>query len=109
MSMIHETQNAFDSNPTVDVIGVFLEISKTFDNVWQDVLLFKLKSYGIECGLFSLPVSCIKICREHRVVLNGQTSDWKRFLSDYSSSFVDHTSVFSKVLDINNSRDELTS
>ena len=29
-------------------ICVFLDIFKTFDNVWRDGLLFKLKTYGVE-------------------------------------------------------------
>ena len=31
LSIIHEIETAFDNNPTVDVRGVFLDISKTFD------------------------------------------------------------------------------
>ena len=38
-------QTAFDSNPNVEEIGVFLNISKAFDKVWHDGLLFKLESY----------------------------------------------------------------
>ena len=33
LSIIHEIQTAFDENPTVDVRGVILDISKTFDRV----------------------------------------------------------------------------
>ena len=33
LSIIHEIQTAFDENPTVDVRGVFLDLSKAFDNV----------------------------------------------------------------------------
>ena len=33
---IHEIQTALDENPTVDVRGVFLDISKEFDKVWHD-------------------------------------------------------------------------
>ena len=43
-SIIHEIQTAFDKNPTVDVRGVFLDISKAFDKVWHDEIIFKLKS-----------------------------------------------------------------
>ena len=42
LSIIHETQTAFDNNPTVDVRAVFLDISKAFDKVWHSGLPFKL-------------------------------------------------------------------
>ena len=40
LSIIHEIQTAFDNNPTVDMRGVFLDISKAFDKVWHDDLIF---------------------------------------------------------------------
>ena len=40
LSIIHEIQTAFDNNPTVDVRGVFLDISKAFDKVWHSGNLF---------------------------------------------------------------------
>ena len=46
--IIHEIQTAFD------VRGIFLDICVAFDKVWHDVLIFKLKSYGVECELLSL-------------------------------------------------------
>ena len=56
----HETQTAFDNNP-VDVRGVFLDI---------------LIKYGIDGELLSLLENYIENHKQ-RVVLNGQTSEWR--------------------------------
>ena len=48
LSIIHENQTAFDENPTVDVRGVLLNTSKTFDKVWHDGIIFDLKTYGVK-------------------------------------------------------------
>ena len=52
--IFNEIQTAFDENPTIDVRGVFLDISKAFDKVWHDGIIFKLKAYGGEGELLSL-------------------------------------------------------
>ena len=39
-----EIQTAFDKNPTVEVRGVFLDISKAFDKRWHSGHVFKLKT-----------------------------------------------------------------
>ena len=54
LSIINETQTTFDKKPTVNVRGVFLDISKAFDKVWHDGLIFKLKSFGAEGELLLL-------------------------------------------------------
>ena len=48
LSIIQEIQTAFNENPIVDVRGVFLDISKAFDEVWHDGLIFELKSYDVD-------------------------------------------------------------
>ena len=131
LSTTHEIQTAFDENPTVDVRGVFLDISKAFDKVWHDGLIFKLKSYGVEGELFLLLKKYLHN-REQRVVLNGQTSEWKKIYSGVPQGSVldpllfliyindvpdgitsmckivaDDTSLFSKVLDVYKSVVEL--
>ena len=71
MSITHETYNAFDCNPFLEVRGVFLDISKTFDNVWDDGLIYKLKRNGINGDLLKLVESFLSD-RYQRVVLNEQ-------------------------------------
>ena len=50
----HEIYSAFDCNISLDVRGVFLDLSKTFDKVWQDGLIYELKSLGISESLLKL-------------------------------------------------------
>ena len=80
LSIIHEIQTAVDENPTVDLKGVILDISKEFDKVWYDGLIFKFKSNGVEGKLFLLLKKYLHN-REQRVVLNGQISEWKTIYS----------------------------
>lgn len=56
--------------------ALFLDISKAFDKVWHDGLLFKLKINGISGNLLELLKNFL-IERKQRVVLNGKTSEWK--------------------------------
>ena len=44
IEITHEILKSFDSNPTLEIRGVFLDISKAFDKVWHDGLVFKLKT-----------------------------------------------------------------
>ena len=53
--------------------GVFLDISKTFDKVWHDGLLFKLKQNATS-GNFLNVITDFLYQRKQRVVLNGQHS-----------------------------------
>ena len=37
ISIVHDIYNVFDTNPSLEVRGVFLDISKAFDRVWHDI------------------------------------------------------------------------
>ena len=124
LSIIHEIQTTFDENLTVDVREVFLLLSKAFDKVWHDGIIFKLEAYGAEGELLSLLKNYLEN-REQRVVLNGQTSERRKIMSGIPQGsvlgpllfliyindlpdginslckiFADDTSLFSKVSDI---------
>ena len=113
--------------------GVFLDISKAFDKVWHSGLLFKLQAYGVEGQLLALLKAYLHDLQQ-RVVLNAQTSDWRKvnsgvpqgsvlgpllfliFINDLPDGitslcniFADDTSLFSKVYDIDISAKELNS
>ena len=45
LSITHEIYQSFDEG--FDVRSVFLDISKTFDKVWHDGIIFKLKQKGL--------------------------------------------------------------
>ena len=55
---------------------MFPDISKTYERVWRNGLLFKLKQNGFSGNLFQLIKSFLS-GRFQRVILNGQTSDWE--------------------------------
>ena len=41
VSITHEIYNAFNCNPSLEVRGVFLDISKAFDKVWHGGIIYK--------------------------------------------------------------------
>ena len=71
----HEIYKSFECNPSVDVRGTFLDISKAFDKVWHDGLIYKLKLYGVENKLLNL-IQNYLTNRQQRVLLNERTSKW---------------------------------
>ena len=73
LSTAHELLSVFDDGH--EVRGVFLDISKAFDRVWHEGLLFKLRQNGISGELITL-IKDFLSCRKQRVVLNGQHSSW---------------------------------
>ena len=45
--ILHELSESFDYNLLKDVRGIFLDLSKAFDRVWHDGLIYKIKCIGI--------------------------------------------------------------
>ena len=67
----------FEDPKSLEVCAVFLYISKAFDKVWHDGLIFKLKQNGISGRLVSLLENYLQN-RKQRVVLNGSHSDYSK-------------------------------
>ena len=71
LSINHEILNAFDKGLEVHVI--FPDISKAFDKVWHDGLIFKLRQNGINRDIINILQDFLHN-RKERIVLNGQCS-----------------------------------
>ena len=122
LAIVEDIFKNFDANPSIDTRGVFLDISKAFDRVWHEGLVFKLKSYGINGNLLGMIKDFLSE-RLQRVVINGQTSSWEQILAGVPQGsilgpllfliyindlplniksnvkiFADDTSLFSKVI-----------
>ena len=131
LAITHEIYKSFDDG--FEVRGVFLDISKAFDKVWHEGLIFKLKQNGISGNLLNLLCDFLRN-RKQRVLLKGQVSDWSDvragvpqgsmlgpllfliYINDLSEGlpsnaklFADDTSLFSVIHDSNTSALELNS
>ena len=75
LSIMYQIHSAFKEFPSREARAVFLDISKAFDKVWHDGLLFKPKNYGISGSIFKI-IKDFLANRQQRVVLNGKSSCW---------------------------------
>ena len=128
LSITHDIYKSFDCG--YEVRGVFLDISKAFDKVWHDGIIFKLKQNGISRKLHKR-LHDFLVNRKQRVVLNDQVSSWANVksgvpqgsilgpllfliyindlpkgLSSNAKSFADDT-LFSVIHDSSTTRNEL--
>ena len=131
ISITHNIFNAFDCNPPLDVRSVYLDISKAFERVWHDGLIYKLKRCGVSGDLLLLIQSFLKD-RKQRTVLNGHNSFWGGvsagvpqgsilrplffllYINDLATDvkcsvklFADDTSLFTVVEDINSAASDM--
>ncbi len=74
LSIYHTFCEAVDEGKEVRV--VFFDISKAFDRVWHKGLIFKLRTFGIDGTLLEWLENYLTD-RLQRVVINGQSSEWK--------------------------------
>ena len=68
LSITHNIYKPSDDG--YEVRGVFLDISKAFDKVWHDGLIFKLRENGISGNLLKV-LKHFLMNRKQRVVLMG--------------------------------------
>ena len=73
--LLDEIHQAFDNIESYEVRAVFLDISKAFDKVWHDGLIFKLEQNGVTGSLLLLFKDYLSN-RNQRVVLNGSYSNY---------------------------------
>ena len=85
---------------------MFLDISKAFDRVWHNGLLFKLEKNGVNGNLFQFIKSFLS-GRFQRVLLNSQTSDWEAIQADVPQGSILGPLFF--LIYINNLADNLNS
>ena len=76
LCIVHEINLSFDCDPTIDVSGIFLYISKAFDKIWHEGILFKLKPIGVNGKMLTLLTNNLHE-RYQRVVLYEETSLWE--------------------------------
>ena len=73
LSITHEIYSSLDDG--FEVRSVFLDISKAFNKVWHEGIIFKLKQNGILDDLIKILSDFLRN-RKQRVTLNGQSSSW---------------------------------
>ena len=71
--LVDKIHSSLDIN--LEVRSVFLDMSKAFDKVWHEGLLFKLRQNGINGKLINLLKSYLSN-RKQRILINGSESDW---------------------------------
>ena len=75
LSITHNIYKAFETRPTLKTMAVFLELTKAFDRVWHEGILFELKCYSVNGDLSTL-IENYLADRKQRVILNGKCSEW---------------------------------
>ena len=75
IDLVNEIHHAFDNTKSLGVRAIFLDISKAFDKVWHDGLIFKMRQNGVSGRLLKLFQDYLRN-RNQRVVLNGFAADY---------------------------------
>ena len=74
LAITTEIYNSFETHD--ETRAVFLDMSKAFDKVWHEGLVFKLRRNGMDGNILGVLKSFLSN-RKQRVVLNGIQSSWQ--------------------------------
>lgn len=85
VELYHPFAEALDHKKDVRI--VFCDISKAFDKVWHEGLLYKLRKIGMNESLLRWFASYLSN-RQQRVVINGSHSSWGSFNAGASQGSV---------------------
>ena len=66
---------AFDETPSRETFAIFVDLSKAFNIVWHEGLIYKLKVSGLHENSLEILKDFLSD-RKQRVVLNGQCCNW---------------------------------
>ena len=85
LSITHNIYKSFDDG--YEVRGVFFDVSKAFDKVWHDGLIFKLQENGTSGNLLNV-LKHFLTNRKQRVGLNGLYSSWNNVKAGVPQGFI---------------------
>ena len=74
LSITHEIYKAFDNSQ--EIRAVFLDISRAFDRVWHEGLIFKLKSIRIEGEMINILEDFLSERMQRVVISMGKNRGW---------------------------------
>ena len=72
---MNDIHSVFDDKNCLEILSVYLDMTKAFNKFRHEGLIFKLKQNGIECKLLALLQNYLSNQKQH-VVINRMESSW---------------------------------